>query len=371
MLTIVVLAIAMLGKGNPLPEEKDRLRFSTPLVLLSATVVAMLLLLIAALILGMSWEIGAVVILVLTAIALLIAAGMRSKLLQRMRHNARRQMEVVAQTHATTSSPNEGEESTGKTIRSARTPEEKFWYLPVAFGCAIIAMVLAVLAIVSIWHLSFDDVFPWLLTLFALVFAVLALMAFSYAPPGPNWVQRIAGVDGRVLLAMLGLIIVLYATLEYFDFEAGEVPPSDWWLGLTAVGLLIGLAGTKPPRTVKRHRRPTAGDAAAHANRALESAALATAYEQKAKVIADATGANETVTEATQRARHAAADAVESAERARQQARYARELEKGVGTNVGRAAHRAKAAAASSEVAHVAHRQAKAAQRVVEQNGES
>jgi hypothetical protein len=371
VLAIVVLAIAMLGKGNLLPEEKDRLRFSTPFVLLSATVVAMLLLLIAALILGLSLEVGAVVILVLTAVAMLLAAGMRSNLLQRMWRDARRQLEAVAQTHAAPSSPNGCEESTDETIRSARTPEDQFWYLPVAFVCAVVGVFLAVLAVMSIWDVSFVDVIPWLLTLGAVIFAILTLMAVSYAPPGPNWVQRIAGVDGRVLLSMLGLFIVLFATAEYFDFEVGEAPPSDWWLALAAIGLLIGLAGTNPPRTAKRRLRPTADDAAAHANRALESAALATAYERKAKVIGDATGANETVTEATQRAQQAASDAAMSATQASQQAQFAKELEKGVGTKVGRAADTAKAAAASSEVAQLAHRQAKAAQRAAERNGES
>ncbi|MEM7322625.1 MAG: hypothetical protein AAF531_06035 [Actinomycetota bacterium] len=135
-------------------------------------------------------------------------------------------------------------ERTMSTDRSGAVDDTGLYrFALLAIGFFVAAVPVGVLAIMAIWDLGFGDVWPYLLAAAAVLLLVLALMAISYAPPGPNWIHRIAGIDGRALLVMVGIAVVVLGTLQFFEYGSDGSPPSDWWLTVVAAGLLIGLIG--------------------------------------------------------------------------------------------------------------------------------
>ncbi len=125
----------------------------------------------------------------------------------------------------------------------AATRLQVYWFVPVTIVCVPAAVVLIVIAVMEIGDLAFDDVLPWLLLGGAAVLLVLALIAASYAPPGPNWAERVTGLDGSMVLLIVGTVMTVFGTFGLFDFGAEEESPTTLWVVLIAGGLLVALSG--------------------------------------------------------------------------------------------------------------------------------
>ncbi len=329
---------------------------SQPVVFFAAILFGCLLIFTAGLLHGLlSWRVGIELLLLGGALYLGVVILKKPESPAAAWRTTRERFREAARADTATSS------TSHTPVDAPAAPGDHYGYLPVAFCCTVLALVLAVLAVMAIWDLSFEQIGPWLLALGAIVFAVLSLIALSYAPPGPNWVQRIAGIDGRLLLAVVGLAVVALATLRYFDYGDTGAPPSQWWLALVALGLLITLAGAGPGR--RRKSPGTAAHAVEHARRAFEQAAQAEAYHQKTELITSATGTDHDPDAPAAVAERAASHARAFAQNAKREATNALELEEGVGTKVGAAKRDAEAAAKSAYAARLAHDRAEEDQR--------
>lgn len=345
-----------------------------PFVFFAAILVACCLLLAAGLLHGLlSWRIGLEILLAGGAIYVLWVLWKQPGLPATSWGKAQRRFRAAVRTHVITTvgpRPTDHKVATGDPVPltdpdDVVTPEDQYWYIPVAFLCIILGLILAVVAIMNIWELGFDQISPWLAAGGAAAFGVLALMAISYAPPGPNWVQRIAGIDGRMLLAVVGLAIVAVGTLRYFDYGATGTPPSQWWLAVVALGLLVTLSGAGAP--TESRRPPKAAEAVEHARRAAELAGQALAYRQKTELISDPSSAIDDDVAPPVMAERAAKTAEARAQAAGRLAADALELEEGVGSKVSQAKIDADAAAAWAREAQLAHVRAEEERRLAEE----
>ncbi|MFW2335590.1 Yip1 family protein [Ilumatobacter sp.] len=346
-----------------------------PFVFFASILAACLLLLIAARLEGvLSWRFGLELLLVGGAAYVLWVIFMRPEKIPSSWKNVQRRFGQAIEAHKSATDRDDLELSDGQSLLS---PEDQYWYLPIAFFSTVASVTLVVLAVKQTWDLTTEQLTPWLLGLGAVAFGILALMAISYAPPGPNWVKRLSGVDGRILLVMIGLAIVAFGTLKYFDFGPTGVAPSDWWLALVGLGLVITLAGASKPRrhdgnTRQRFRGgPVASEAVRHADRAVELAARAQAYKHKTELISGPSSASGDPDSPLTVAERAAQSAQARADEAQRQATHAMELQEGVASKVGEAKQGADAAAKATADARHAHLQAEVAWRTARSEEDS
>lgn len=230
-----------------------------------------------------------------------------------------------------------------------------------ALGFTVAAIPIGVMATMALWDLAFSDVWPVLLAGCALLLLMLALMAISYAPPGPNWIHRIAGIDGRALLVMIGIAVVVLGTLQFFEYGSDGSPPSDWWLGVVAIGLLIGLIGLSGNR---RGVRPVAdGQGESTADKVRTAARRARRHSteaEEARRRAELAATDEDNAQYREAARAAAA-ADSAAEKAERAADRAAESETEITSLLAETARDARAAEVAARAARNAANQLKQA----------
>lgn len=131
---------------------------------------------------------------------------------------------------------------------------EAYWPVLAGVVLVIIAAVSVLLAVIALTGYEWADLAPWVLGAFGGVCVIGALMAFSYAPPGPNWIERIAGIDGGTVLVLLGGSMTVFGTFGLFDFNTESEDPSVWWVALVAAGVILLLVGVARERPGDPHR---------------------------------------------------------------------------------------------------------------------
>ncbi|MGI9603170.1 MAG: hypothetical protein ACR2QE_14885 [Acidimicrobiales bacterium] len=140
---------------------------------------------------------------------------------------------------------------TFKTETVCQTPWERYWYMPVGVLLLAGSAVFFVMAIVGIGNVEFDTVLPWLWLVIAVVVFLLALVAFSFAPPGPNFIEKALAIDGASVLIMIGIGMTAVGSLAMFDFGDDDAQtPSLWWTVLIVAGIVVFLVG------MQRFNRP-------------------------------------------------------------------------------------------------------------------
>ncbi|MGI9615828.1 MAG: hypothetical protein ACR2QO_23145 [Acidimicrobiales bacterium] len=138
-------------------------------------------------------------------------------------------------------------------------------------------------AIALIWstlrigRVAWVDAWPWILLGVGAAAAFGALVVQSYAPPGPNLVERAMAIEAEPVLVMAGIGLTTFGTAFWFDFgddDSGR--PSDWWIALIAFGIVLLLIGVLRTFARAEHRQnDPLEEAAGVAQRARRAAAAA------------------------------------------------------------------------------------------------
>ncbi|NND74179.1 MAG: hypothetical protein HKN44_04155 [Ilumatobacter sp.] len=208
-------------------------------------------------------------------------------------------------------------------FRSSPRPEPSrvgsYWPVPVGALLLVSGLVFGVVTVVEVQNYRFDDIAPWLFGGGAALCLMLALVAISYAPPGPNWIERIAGIDGASVLLIIGAAMTAYGTLGLFDFGSEGGDPSNWWVALVAAGFviaLVGIARGDEQDEAADVLRSSARDAARSAREAVEQKARAASYYEHSLTLPMPSATLAAVAAAKESAAKAADVATRSAEEA-------------------------------------------------------
>lgn len=117
------------------------------------------------------------------------------------------------------------------------------WHIITAL-LALLSAMSATIAVLAIGGISWQKAWPWALLVASVLLALVALAVQSYAPPGPNFVERALAVQIEPVLIISGAGLTLLGTLFWFDLDSrGPKDPSNWWLAPIAIGLLLLTVG--------------------------------------------------------------------------------------------------------------------------------
>ena len=120
---------------------------------------------------------------------------------------------------------------------------EKYW-LRTAVVLTVASAIALVWSTLRIAEIPWADAWPWILFGIGALSAFGALVVQSYAPPGPNLIERAMRTDAEPILVIAGIGIAGLGTAFWFDFgddDSGR--PSDWWIVLVAAGIVLLLIG--------------------------------------------------------------------------------------------------------------------------------
>ncbi|MEM8925723.1 MAG: hypothetical protein AAGD35_19640 [Actinomycetota bacterium] len=119
----------------------------------------------------------------------------------------------------------------------------KHW-LPLASTLAFVGVVLVVGALLRIAEVAWSDAWPWILLGIGAAALFGALVVQSYAPPGPNLIERAMKTEAEPLLVVLGIGLVAIGTGYWFDFGSNDADsPSNWWIVVIGIGVVVLMVG--------------------------------------------------------------------------------------------------------------------------------
>lgn len=116
------------------------------------------------------------------------------------------------------------------------------WHVATAL-VATLAAIFILIAVLAIGGIPWETARPWVLLAIGLLLALTALVVQSYAPPGPNLIERALTVDIEPILIVIGSVLTLIGTIYWFDFGSNNPQPNRWWVALIGAGLLILIVG--------------------------------------------------------------------------------------------------------------------------------